>query len=127
MGYTWRADGSSFWPGQLDYFIYSDSVLELRNNYLLYTPEMSDPQSLGLAASDSLASDHLVFVVDFRSVDAAVLHGDVNQDGVINLLDVGPFVDLIASGQFLPEADTNKDGQVNLLDVSEFIDLISGG
>lgn len=125
MGYTWRADGSSFWPGQLDYFIFTDSVLELRNNYLLYTPEMANPNSLGLNAGDSLVSDHLVFVTDFRPV-TTVLHGDVNQDGAINLLDVEPFIDRLSSGTYQPEADINKDGQVNLLDVATFIELLSG-
>lgn len=51
--------------------------------------------------------------------------GDVNQDGVINLLDVQPFVDLLATGDFLPEADVNGDGDVNLLDVAGFVDLLA--
>ena len=53
--------------------------------------------------------------------------GDVNQDGVLNLLDVTPFGDVIVSGTFQCEADVNEDGAVNLLDVNPFVDLISGG
>ena len=53
--------------------------------------------------------------------------GDVNQDGVINLLDVDPFVDLLTSGDFQNEADINQDGVVNLLDVDPFVVLLSGG
>ena len=53
--------------------------------------------------------------------------GDVNQDGFVNLLDVGPFIDLISDGGFLPEADINGDGSVDLLDVGPFVDLLSGG
>ena len=53
--------------------------------------------------------------------------GDVNRDGVVNLLDVGPFVDLIASGNFQQEADINGDAQVNLLDVGPFVELLVGG
>lgn len=125
MGYTWRSDSSSFWPGQLDFIIYSDSVVEVANNYLIYTPEMSDPESLGLMSQDSLVSDHLVFVSDFRLVED-VLHGDVNSDGVVNLLDVAPFIDLLSNGEYQAEADVNKDGSVDLLDVDPFIDLLSG-
>lgn len=55
-----------------------------------------------------------------------VLLGDVNLDGVVNLLDVGPFVDLIGSGTFQAEADINGDGTVDLLDVGPFVDLLSG-
>lgn len=52
--------------------------------------------------------------------------GDVNGDGVVNLLDVSPFVELISSGEFLKEADINGDGSVNLLDVDPFIELLNG-
>ena len=53
------------------------------------------------------------------------LVGDVNLDGVINLLDVAPFIDAISTGIFQPEADVNLDGVVNLLDVDPFIMLLS--
>ncbi|MEM9411249.1 MAG: dockerin type I domain-containing protein [Planctomycetota bacterium] len=55
------------------------------------------------------------------------LLGDVNRDGSVNLLDVGPFVELISSGEYLPEADINGDGVVNLLDIEGFIALLNGG
>ena len=54
------------------------------------------------------------------------LIGDVNMDGAVNLLDVGPFVDLLTGGGFQLEADVNQDGTVNLLDVAPFVDLLSG-
>ena len=53
--------------------------------------------------------------------------GDINDDGQVNLLDVAPFVDLLANGEFLPAADINGDCVVNLLDVGPFVDLLSGG
>ena len=52
--------------------------------------------------------------------------GDVNCDGVVNLLDVGPFVDLLGTGGFSTKADINGDGSVNLLDVGPFVDLLGG-
>ncbi|MEM9409543.1 MAG: dockerin type I domain-containing protein [Planctomycetota bacterium] len=55
-----------------------------------------------------------------------VLLGDVNRDGEINLLDVAPFVELLANNEFQIEADTNQDGAVNLLDVDPFIALLAG-
>ena len=54
------------------------------------------------------------------------LYGDVNLDGVLNLLDVGPFIDRLSSGTFQEEADVNMDGAVNLLDVEPFIVALSG-
>ncbi|MEM9411154.1 MAG: PKD domain-containing protein, partial [Planctomycetota bacterium] len=52
--------------------------------------------------------------------------GDINGDGLVNLLDVAPFVDAIGSGEYVPAADINGDGLVNLLDVNPFIDLLNG-
>ncbi|MEM9410782.1 MAG: hypothetical protein AAGA30_06685 [Planctomycetota bacterium] len=52
--------------------------------------------------------------------------GDVNCDGDVNLLDVAPFVDLIANGGFSEKADVNLDGVVDLLDVQPFVDLLAG-
>ena len=60
------------------------------------------------------------------AMDAALILGDVNGDGLVNLLDVEPFVDLISSGGFNAAADINMDGVVNLLDVGPFIELLSG-
>ena len=56
----------------------------------------------------------------------SVLLGDVNMDGVVNLLDVGPFIDALTNGLFIDEADMNRDGAVNLLDVSFFVDALAG-
>ena len=55
-----------------------------------------------------------------------VLLGDVNMDGTVDLLDVGPFVDSLNTGQYLREADMNMDCQLNLLDVSLFVDALAG-
>ena len=52
--------------------------------------------------------------------------GDINNDGFVDLLDVGPFVDSVLSGGFQCEADINQDGGITLLDVPLFVDLISG-
>ena len=59
-------------------------------------------------------------------VDTLFVLGDVNGDGIVNLLDVAPFVELLSTGGFQPAADINMDGQVNLLDVQPFIDLLNG-
>lgn len=55
-----------------------------------------------------------------------VVVGDINGDGQINLLDVGPFVQVIVDGLFIDEADINRDGSIDLLDIQPFINLLSG-
>lgn len=63
----------------------------------------------------------------WTSVQDQILLGDVNMDGMVNLLDVAPFIDAISAGTYIPEADVNQDGAVNLLDVSPFIEILAGG
>jgi hypothetical protein len=52
--------------------------------------------------------------------------GDVNCDGVVNLLDVGPFIDVLINGPYAFKADINMDGAVDLLDVQPFVVLLTG-
>ena len=47
-------------------------------------------------------------------------------DGVVNFLDISPFISLLSGGGFLEQADINGDGQVNFLDISPFIGILSG-
>lgn len=58
--------------------------------------------------------------------NAAIILGDVNLDGIVNLLDVSPFINLLTVGQFQAEADINGDGVVDLLDVAPFVELLTG-
>jgi len=55
-----------------------------------------------------------------------LLIGDVNLDGVGNLLDAAPFVGHLAIGTFQAEADVNRDGAVDLWDVQPFVMLLIG-
>ena len=59
-------------------------------------------------------------------LNETVLHGDVNQDQAVNLLDVHPFVEIVQSSLYQIEADINCDGKVDLLDVVPFVVLLSG-
>ena len=52
----------------------------------------------------------------FRIEAPTVLFGDVDGNAVVNLLDVAPFVDLITSGAFQPDADVNQDAIVDMFD-----------
>jgi hypothetical protein len=71
MGYTWRSDYESFSPGKLDYILYTDSVIEPGNHFVLNTLAMSDSilDRYGLLSDDTnLASDHLPRIMDIASV-----------------------------------------------------------
>lgn len=65
--FTWYSGESSFTPGRLDYLVFTDSVLEAVNGFVLHTPELPVEvlAGLGLKAEDTeTASDHLPVVAD---------------------------------------------------------------
>ena len=51
--------------------------------------------------------------------------GGCNVDGVVNFLDISPFISILSAGEFLGQADTNADGVVDFLDISPFVALLS--
>ena len=74
-------------------------------------------------------SDGLWWAIDSITVSGGgdeVELGDVNLDGVVNGLDVDPFVSLVTSGTFQDEGDMNEDGVVNGLDVDPFVAAVVG-
>ncbi len=125
MGYTWRSDTSSFWPGHLDYFVVSDSVVATPRSYVLYTMEMSAAAraAAGLLPDDSLASDHIPFVLDLRPWGAggtSFLRSDCNGDGFLDISDgvQGLLALFTALPVGCPDAcDGNDDGVFDLADV----------
>ena len=52
------------------------------------------------------------------------LLGDVNEDGLINVLDIIYVVNLILTSQNNELADMNSDGQVDVLDIVSIVNLI---
>ncbi|MCG3137679.1 MAG: hypothetical protein HJJLKODD_01528 [Phycisphaerae bacterium] len=74
--YTWRDDSSPYEPKRIDYVLYTDSVMELVQGWVLNTLTL-DPAILGayklladdiVLAEDRRALDHLPLIVDLRMV-----------------------------------------------------------
>ena len=55
-----------------------------------------------------------------------ILLGDVNGDGMVDLGDIGPFVDLLFDpfAEFQAEADINGDMVIDLGDIGPFVALL---
>ncbi|MFC2083963.1 endonuclease/exonuclease/phosphatase family protein [Bacteroidota bacterium] len=68
LTFTWYSENSTYCPGRLDYIVSTNSVLEEKNSYVLFTKYMN-PDTLneyGLLPEDVVeASDHLPLVADF--------------------------------------------------------------
>ena len=111
--YTYRQDGSIYGLPRLDYILYTDSVLDVGNKFVLNTVDMSfnELSATGLQTYDITVDstganyDHLPVVVDFRM--APVLFADFNGDGAVNGADLrqweisylGPLYDLNSDDQ----------------------------
>ena len=120
--YTWRNDADGFWPGHLDYQIYSDSSLRVNRTFVLYTPELS-AQTLaqyGLLADDSSAADHLLFVADYQlRMDG---NGDLDDDGDVDLADLSRLLSNYGGAAPLPgDGDLDADGDVDLTDLATLL------
>ena len=55
------------------------------------------------------------------------LNGDINNDGILNILDIVQMIDMILSNEFSLVADVNEDGFVNVLDVIVMVNILLGG
>ena len=65
--------------------------------------------------------------ISFGQASKGCLPGDLDGSGMVDLLDVAPFVDAITTGEFSCEGDVNEDGMVDLLDVDPFVLILTGG
>lgn len=119
--YTWRNDGSSFDPGRLDYVIFSDSGLDVANQFVLNTVDMSPAEraATGLLTYDVTVDssgseyDHLPVVVDFRVFNFA--DSDFNFDRLVNGVDLAIWETGYGTtaGAAHGDGDANGDGVID--------------
>ena len=68
-------------------------------------------------------------MITFASANDVLL-GDTNLDGIVNFLDISPFISILAGGagfdpQAIANADTNESGGISFLDISPFINILA--
>ncbi len=73
-----------------------------------------------------------LFILGIGAIPArAGTWGDVNDDGAVNLADVGPFIDVLLGDNSDPTAvcaaDVNEDGQTDGGDIPDLVDAILNG
>lgn len=109
--FTWYNELGLYSAGRLDFFLYTGSVLSIKNSFALWSPDLTSQQlaSSGLQAGDiPTASDHLPIVADFSITGLST--EVVTSDG-------GPVISAGWNGQNLVFS-AEKDGRVSLHDVS---------
>ena len=50
--------------------------------------------------------------------------GDINEDGILNVLDLVLMIDMILNNEYSLIADVNEDGIVNILDIVQLVNVI---
>jgi hypothetical protein len=93
LGYTWYESGNAYWPGRLDFTIYTDSQTHCEKDFVLQT-EFLPPEFLtqyGLQAGDSGgASDHLPCVEDLAPGSQGIADGLPGAPSRVRLALAGP-------------------------------------
>ncbi|SVE52476.1 uncharacterized protein METZ01_LOCUS505330, partial [marine metagenome] len=57
--------------------------------------------------------------------DLSMSSGDVNGDGLLNILDIVIIANIIlGTAENVPQADVNEDGQLNILDIVTLVNMI---
>ena len=96
MFYTWYSATSCYYPGRLDFMIYSDYVLSSEHKFVMFTPEMlaDSLSAYGLYADDVTdASDHIPLVSDFRVLEPSSVSNPPQNDGFKLWNSPNPFSD----------------------------------
>ena len=60
----------------------------------------------------------------YQDIVLGVAEGDINNDGILNILDIVTLLNWIISNQYDSAGDLNSDGELNILDVVLLVNLI---
>jgi len=70
--------------------------------------------------------DYALKELSYNITTNDTLLGDVNQDGLVNVIDVVMLVNIILSDQWNESADISSDGTINVIDVVMLVNIILG-
>ena len=101
----------------------SFSATEL-SNFMGVSTEIAEVKITSFREAYGVYFDNIT--IEGMPVDGPILLGDVDQNGVIDFLDIAPFITLLASGGFQTEADIDQNGVLDFLDIGPFITILSG-
>ena len=152
LAFVWDADNGT---DQLESLFFANDAADLSNLTLVASVDDEiDVDGDGIAdwtlnnfrtgssngSSIALTEDGTIYVtVDLRSIDGetsaqaivgfvgspSFLLGDVNRDGIVNFLDITPFIRVLTGDTPQIEADIDGNGLVNFLDITPFIAILT--
>ena len=86
-----------------------------------------DQEGILQYANNEIDTEWMIYVLDELTGGNQGILGDINGDGIPNILDLVSLVNLILSGEYMDTGDLNEDGTLNILDVVLLANLILGG
>ena len=78
-------------------------------------------------ANNEIDTEWMLYVLDELTGGNQGMQGDINGDGILNILDLVSLVNLVLSGNFEDFGDINGDEALNILDVVLLANLILNG
>jgi endonuclease/exonuclease/phosphatase family metal-dependent hydrolase len=115
-----------WWPSHIDHILITNELFDDFNNANsdIQTIKIDDYLDGGFDEYYENISDHRPVALKLNFNPSFT--GDVNFDGVVNILDVVITVDIILSNGYNELADLNNDNLVNVLDVVQIVNIIIG-
>jgi len=113
------------WPSHIDHILITNELFDELDNSDIQTIKIDEYIDGGWNEYDQNISDHrpVAIKLDFGSS----INGDVNGDGVVNILDVVAAINIVLSGEYQVSVDLNEDGSVDILDVILIVNIILTG
>ena len=89
-----------------------------------FTPEGNTVWTYDHAGNNANIARAQKYAVDyFDNIDNG-LPGDINSDGLLNILDIVSLVNLVLASDYENSADLNQDNILNVLDIVSLVNLI---
>ena len=112
------------WPSHLDHILITSELFDELDNSDIQTIKIDEYLDGGWNEYDQNISDHRP--VALKLYFGSSINGDVNGDGVVNILDVVAAINIVLSGEYQVSVDLNEDGSVDILDVILIVLIIQG-
>jgi endonuclease/exonuclease/phosphatase family metal-dependent hydrolase len=112
------------WPSHLDHILITNELFDELDNSDIQTIKIDEYLDGGWNEYDQNISDHRP--VALKLYFGSSINGDVNGDGVVNILDVVAAINIVLSGEYQVSVDLNEDGSVDILDVILIVLIIQG-
>ena len=86
-----------------------------------------DQEGILQYANNEIDTEWMLYVLDELTGGNQGVLGDINGDGISNILDLVLLVNLVISNEYINTGDLNEDGMLNILDVVLLANFILGG